>query len=108
MTEPPPFIIEEEIANWNSKYGGAHGDKTTEKKSDKNVDNDIDFEDGNDASKDRKASNVHDPGDRKKGGGDKPTVVNGSSKTILAPKLLSPSMLFSNFAFILVVKFIVV
>ena len=82
VTEPPPFI-QEEIANWKSKFGVESSDKKTKNT---NADNDIDFDDSIngvvvDDSKARKPpSNVHDP-DVRKNVGDVKRITNASSKT---------------------------
>lgn len=103
MTEPPPFIVEEDIARFDSKFdiGGRKTDEKKDKKVDHNVDNDIDFEEGEEA-KGRKAAsgggNVHDPSDRKTVHVINAGTVPGSSSAL--------SLLIPHIAFILVAKFV--
>ena len=105
MTEPPPFIVEEEIAKWDSKFdiGGKQTDEKKDKKVD-HVDNDIDFEEGEE-TKGRKAvsggsnvGNVHDPSDRKTVHVINAGTVPGSSTAL--------TLLIPPIAFILVAKFV--
>ena len=108
MTEPPPFIIEEEIATWNNKFGGSSGDKKTS--GDKHGNNDIDFEDNNDGSKDRKPSNVHNPNDRSNSNGNNNSgsnkrITNAATKASADSKI--SALLISNVAFIVAAKVLV-
>ena len=103
MTEPPPFIVEEEIANWNSKFGDGTDNKSDNKSIDKkvdkkeNADNDIDFEES-DESKDRKTEtgNVHSPTDRKH-------IIN---RAAVLGSNTALSILTSQLAFIVMAKMI--
>lgn len=112
MTEPPPFIIEEEIASWNNKFGSSSSDKKTSP-SDKHGNNDIDFEDNADATKDRKPSNVHNPNDRNNnnnnhsgGSSSNKRIINAAAKLSSGSKI--STLLISNLAFIVAAKLLVV
>ena len=102
VTEPPPFIVEEEIAKWKPKDG--------EKNVDKNqpiADNDIEFEDGDDETKQRKGgANVHDPSGRnnnnKNSNNNNKQIANGAMNVV--PCRAVSSLFVSHIVFILVAR----
>jgi hypothetical protein len=91
VTEPPPFIVEEEIAKWKPKLG----DKIVK-------DGDIDFEDGGDDTiKWKDGGNVNDPSERNINSNKR--ITNGALNVVPCTALL---LFVSQLVLVLVAKLI--